>query len=45
VASLLVLFLFLPAVTGADVTEFFAKDSFGGAAVFACFFLVGADFF
>ena len=45
-ASLLVLFLFLPAVTGGDVTDFFAKDSFGGAAVFfGWFFLAGADFF
>jgi len=43
VASLLVLFLFSPA---ADVTDFFAKDYFGGAAVFfGGFFLAGADFF
>jgi len=39
--SLLVL---LPVVTEADVTDFFAKDSFGGVAVFfGGGFLAGAD--
>ena len=50
---MLVLFLFLPAVTGvleadsqAGATAFFAKVSFGGMAVlFAEFFLEGSDFF